>query len=268
VEGIGRVAEAAGVPLIEDCAHATGAAVGGRRVGSFGRAALFSLEPTKPVAAFGGGVVATDDDELAAVIDRALAARQRREWPAMRKAAMKYLEELMVRSPAYGLAARLLFSARGAERFDALYRQAHDRVRSTGLAFSGYQARLGRRSLAALEGRNRALNRQWQALAEGLPPAFTPQRRDAVGEPAGYNFAALFDGDVSRLRAAAQRRGLDLAIGSEVMDDTARLLGVEGRPGAARLYRQLVQLPLHPGMGPALRQRVMGRLELALRDMA
>ena len=60
---------AAGVPLIEDCAQAHGAALGGRRAGTMGAAAAFSLYPTKNLGALGdGGILSTPDAELAARI--------------------------------------------------------------------------------------------------------------------------------------------------------------------------------------------------------
>ena len=58
-----------GIHLIEDCAQATGAAIEGKPVGSFGVAGCFSFYPTKNLGGFGdGGMVTTDNDELAARI--------------------------------------------------------------------------------------------------------------------------------------------------------------------------------------------------------
>ncbi len=52
--------------VVEDCAQAHGAAVGGRRVGTWGDAAAFSFYPTKNLGAIGdGGAVATDDARVA-----------------------------------------------------------------------------------------------------------------------------------------------------------------------------------------------------------
>ncbi len=68
------IAARAGVAVIEDCAQAHGATYGGRRVGTFGQIAAFSLYPTKNLGALGdGGVIATDDAGLA---DRLVSLRQ------------------------------------------------------------------------------------------------------------------------------------------------------------------------------------------------
>src|SRR5213594_561637 len=60
------LALARGLVVIEDCSHAHGATLDGRRVGAFGLAGAFSLGVVKNLAAYGdAGLVATDDGELA-----------------------------------------------------------------------------------------------------------------------------------------------------------------------------------------------------------
>ncbi|MBB5690376.1 DegT/DnrJ/EryC1/StrS family aminotransferase [Roseomonas alkaliterrae] len=57
---------ARGIPLIEDCAQCHGATLDGRKLGTLGTAAAFSLYPTKNLGALGdGGVLATADADLA-----------------------------------------------------------------------------------------------------------------------------------------------------------------------------------------------------------
>ena len=65
------LADAHGLALIEDAAQAHGARVGGRRVGTFGKAGCFSFYPGKNLGAFGeGGAVCTDDDAVAERVRR------------------------------------------------------------------------------------------------------------------------------------------------------------------------------------------------------
>ena len=62
-------AVAPGIPVLEDAAHAHGATLGDRPVGSLGDAAAFSFYPSKILGALGdGGAVTTSDEALAARI--------------------------------------------------------------------------------------------------------------------------------------------------------------------------------------------------------
>lgn len=54
-----------GIPIIEDSAIALGAEYDGKKVGSIGNAAIFSLQSSKIITGWRGGVVVTDDDKLA-----------------------------------------------------------------------------------------------------------------------------------------------------------------------------------------------------------
>jgi dTDP-4-amino-4,6-dideoxygalactose transaminase len=68
---LSRIAQSAGIHLVEDAAQAHGARFRGRRVGSFGIAAAFSFYPTKNLGALGdGGAVTTNDQSFAEKIRR------------------------------------------------------------------------------------------------------------------------------------------------------------------------------------------------------
>ncbi|QGQ19877.1 aminotransferase class V-fold PLP-dependent enzyme [Cellulomonas sp. JZ18] len=70
------IARQHGVAVIEDGSHAHGSRYGGRPVGTLGDVAIFSLQANKAVYAGEGGVLVTDDDELA---DRAVLAGHYRD---------------------------------------------------------------------------------------------------------------------------------------------------------------------------------------------
>jgi dTDP-4-amino-4,6-dideoxygalactose transaminase len=66
MESILAIAESYGLAVVEDCAQAHGAAIAGRKVGTFGQAAAFSFYPTKNLGALGdGGAVVTADGAVA-----------------------------------------------------------------------------------------------------------------------------------------------------------------------------------------------------------
>ncbi|PKN29554.1 MAG: erythromycin biosynthesis sensory transduction protein eryC1 [Deltaproteobacteria bacterium HGW-Deltaproteobacteria-21] len=74
VEPILKFAKEKGLFVIEDCAQAHGAAIHGRKTGTWGHAAAFSFYPTKNLGCLGdGGAVTTNDPEIH---EKLIAARQ------------------------------------------------------------------------------------------------------------------------------------------------------------------------------------------------
>jgi dTDP-4-amino-4,6-dideoxygalactose transaminase len=67
-----RAADRRGVPIVEDACQAIGAARGGVRAGTGGRAAGFSFFPTKNLGAFGDAGLATTNDDAVAMAIRQL----------------------------------------------------------------------------------------------------------------------------------------------------------------------------------------------------
>jgi perosamine synthetase len=61
---LAELCETRGIPLVEDAAHAIGAAHDGRRAGQWGVAAAFSLFSTKVATSGEGGLIATNDDRI------------------------------------------------------------------------------------------------------------------------------------------------------------------------------------------------------------
>jgi dTDP-4-amino-4,6-dideoxygalactose transaminase len=65
VEALGEIARRRGLTLMFDAAHAFGCTYGGKMIGGFGLAEVFSFHATKFLNSFEGGAITTDDDELA-----------------------------------------------------------------------------------------------------------------------------------------------------------------------------------------------------------
>lgn len=70
MDEINAIAGERGLFVVEDCAQSFGARAGERRCGSVGDAGAFSFFPSKNLGGFGdGGMVTTNDDELAKMVD-------------------------------------------------------------------------------------------------------------------------------------------------------------------------------------------------------
>src|SRR3954447_10180919 len=67
-EALRALCEERGLLLLEDAAHGAGSRLDGKHLGTFGRAAAFSLFSNKNLAVGEGGLVVTDDDQLAAQV--------------------------------------------------------------------------------------------------------------------------------------------------------------------------------------------------------
>ena len=64
IEAIKKIADAHGIPVLEDTAQAPGASLNGRMSGSFGLCGTFSFDPVKTMTTGEGGMIITDDEKL------------------------------------------------------------------------------------------------------------------------------------------------------------------------------------------------------------
>ena len=62
IRAIRKIADEHSIPLIEDCAHALGASVDGKPVGSFGDFAIFSFQAIKHITTIDGGVLVVKNE--------------------------------------------------------------------------------------------------------------------------------------------------------------------------------------------------------------
>lgn len=89
------LADARGIPVLEDCAQATGAEQDGRRAGGAGDAAAFSFYPTKPLGGYGdGGMILTSDPDRAARLRRLRFYGMERTYYAREEGYNSRLDEL------------------------------------------------------------------------------------------------------------------------------------------------------------------------------
>lgn len=252
IEEAQALAEEANLEIIEDCVHALGGSWHGRRLGSLGRAAIFSTEETKVISTTIGGAVTTDDGDLAR---RLREQRERFAWPSRRQQA-QWMSKLIVYHyltwPGVHGPARRLYE--GVGRRQPLSRPVSpDEMR--GVRPPGYerrmgtaQARIGVRQLERL-GANLAHRRRIAArYAERLAGTGWHQAVPADSEPTFLRYPVLV---ADRDRAARALRRLVVpgtwftSVLGEATDPA--VVGYESGscPVAEAFTNHLLNLPTH-----------------------
>jgi len=261
---LGDLSRTRGVPLIEDAAHAAGSLLDGAPVGSGCRIAFFSLETIKMMHSFGGGVVVTDEEDLAASIRRRLSRMPPPRGFVPKKFIRNLVENLAFRTPVYQAA----LMARGVPRIEVLLLSFYDRVKHGGVltehAYSGWQASFARRQLDTLTERvhlRRRVARQLMSVLEGYlvfpdePPGLQGNRYFLVGRT---------DRDPRVIRMALVRAGVDIGSHGEITDFCPPESERNRYPNANRAHRRLLQLPLYDAMTPEEIDRIASAVRRAI----
>jgi perosamine synthetase len=256
IDRIEQIVRACGAALLEDCAHCYGAAVGGKKVGSFGDAACFSFETSKVINTMGGGMVTVRNAELGQRI-RALAAREPRngmKW--LFKRLLKTSFEAAVTHPLlFNLGVyqmlRALTRKRGNEqRFASGYHGDEISLAGKMGRYTNYQAGLGLRGMkcagdviARREANAERLIGQLNDLLHFQQPA----GGDVV---ANYMLVTALVPDIANVSPRLLRAGIDTK--HLYMRDCSRMFPTgEVFPNAERAEREVLHIPAHPHLASA-----------------
>ena len=240
VDRIAELCRAHGVALIEDAAHTPRARLGERSLGTFGLAGAFSLFSNKVLSVGEGGLLVTDDDEVADL------ARRRRSH-AMTSGSW---EKHTGRASGYDV------TALG-------YNYRFDEPRSA-LALS----RLGR--LDAEIERRRELTLAYRHALRAMEGVSVPYEDAAVASSSAYVMAVLVD-DASRRDAVRlalrERHGVQTSFFYPPVHRFSayrRLIGDVSLPHTEETAAREITLPLFPHLGAENQARVLTALEAEL----
>ncbi len=267
IDRIKEIAARRGLKLIEDCAHALGATFGGNRVGTFGDAAFFSFETTKPVNTFGGGMVVTDDNAVAAKIRGTLDSYPAGTAQVLKKIFLAALENALLRGAIFTLLMRMFVSHENL--FTKLYWSFRSRTRAGHSRYTGLQARIGLEQLKMLDVWNESRAAAAALLESGLPHAAVPQKVPEGARRVHYFYvvrtstSSLIE-DVRRRMLAS---GVDTGIREEITDNCSHIAGGWGEfPVVAELYARNLQLPVYDGLREKDIKHVISALEMSVRE--
>jgi dTDP-4-amino-4,6-dideoxygalactose transaminase len=250
------------VSLIFDAAHALGARIGDRRVGTFGVAEVFSFTPSKVLSCGEGGAVTTADSRLAAEIEagrnygrsrsgdwtgRGLSARMPEISALVAREALAVLDEEIDRRASVAAAYRKALADVPGVRFQAPLRGTFPVYRDVSLCIDPVEFGIGRdavRAVLAAEGVETGAY-----FAPALPDLPLARRFATRESPASAGAGPSFP--VARSVAS---RVMNLPIGRNTTSHTAeeisaviRLAHAESSRLAARF--QTISAPRLPARG-------------------
>ena len=269
MDAIMDIAGRRGIPVVEDCCLALGAAYKGRLCGTFGVAAYWSFQWNKPFTTGIGGMVTTSDARLAGEIE-ALRCEEMIE-PSPKRAFMLAVQRLVYRLCIYPRTTALATSLfRWLTRKGLVIGSSSTQEFNPAMAedffmgMSAGQARAGLRQLRKLA-KNIAHRRRMRAVYEDLlrgagfrvPPI--PDSMDPVLVRYPVRVA-----DKARAVAEAPKHGVELGTWFECplhpIETPLHLYGYRDGlcPVAERACHEVVNLPTHPRAGSKTARRSVG----------
>ena len=238
---IAELARERGLVLIEDAAHAAGSRSGGRHAGTFGKAGAFSFSASKNLGIGEGGMVVTDDAELASRVESM-------SWHGLRSQVWQRHHQS---APLYELGT-LGFNYRFDDPRAALVHSRLERLDEDNL-------------------RRRAIDASYREAFAGLE-LIEPTAAPPDGEPSSYClFTAVLDErlDRERFRQALAQRGVQTTVHYPLLHQTGAHAQPDVRlPRSEDYARRCLTLPLFPPMEEWQVELVAEAVREALPDVA
>jgi perosamine synthetase len=162
-----------GLPVIEDCAHSLGSTYRGQQVGTFGAAAFFSSQWSKPYTTGIGGMAVTSDKDIAERLEKVYAGFSSPKFTHVMRLALQYfMYSRLFSSRSYWTAMGLLRNLSRWKLFvgssDEMEIEGH-RPLDLCWKMSSFQAYVGRRcvrSVSGMAGHRRALSDRYARALE------------------------------------------------------------------------------------------------------
>ena len=247
------IAREHGITVIEDCVHALGSRYNRQPVGSFGQAAFFSTEETKTITSTMGGMVVTDDRELAHRIE---AFQANCPWPSA-WLTVRYLIKLILyhvlTEPHLHVYTRALYEMLGRRQpipgATSVEEQRGARPPGYTKRLANAQAAVSLRQLLRLDSNIAA--RRWAAAAYAkqlAPRGFRLPQTVEGAEPAYVRYPVCVENRAAAQQLIAPHAVVGLWFTSVLEEAVNPVLAgytAGSCPIAERVAKELINLPTH-----------------------
>lgn len=245
IEKIVEIARKHNVFVLEDCAHSLGAEFNGKQTGSFGDASFFSFDVIKPINTYGGGMVVTNDDDLAKRIREYNVSSKMCAGFVVKRIVFSMLENIFLPTIVLKPMLSLLASKKWNKTIYQFYRNAQ-KTSVPSAVFTGFQARIGIEKLSNINNVQKERRRKAEALKNKVKKNITFQK---VGDKykANYYFLVglLSSKSLWEIRKFLLNKNIDAGIYSEITDDCSEFAVDQCCKNADYIYKHALQFPLH-----------------------
>lgn len=258
-----QIADAHGVPVVEDCSQALSATLADKRIGTYGRAAIFSLSLLKSVCTLNGGMIITRDEALhekLATQIKPLPAPAR--LPLVQEAIKNLILKLLLSKTVFsiGVFPLLKLAHGGIDRLSSYQKTNKTVVLRDCLPddfltrYSAAQATLGLSQLGTLEAREAQRIKSGRLVRKSIRQAEKSVLPDTIAEEgSGYWLFPLLVEHTGTLQHELAARGVDsskLLLSVLSCEEAFADLGFSC-PNAEKLRRDTLFIPMYTGLNGA-----------------
>ena len=257
--------------LIEDCAHCYGAAIGERKVGSFGAAGCFSFETSKVINTMGGGMVTVHSTELGQQIREYAGQEPRNGMKWLLKRLSKTTFESLVTNPLLfnlGVYQALRFLPKGEDedRFASGYHGDEVSMEGKMGRYTNYQANLGLNGMQTVGQVVARRKANAERLINNLEDIIQFQKPAGPDVYANYMLVTALVPNLVQVADRLLKAGVDTK--HLYMRDCSRMFdGSTEFPNAVRAEKEVLHIPAHPHLSIADIDRLSERIRATIKSV-
>jgi dTDP-4-amino-4,6-dideoxygalactose transaminase len=243
--------------IIEDCSHAVGTRLDGKATGTLGDVGFISLSKTKPLNAFNGGILLTNDRTIAERIDKLI-----KIIPTEKR--IRILKDVLTGLMLHLVTRRIVFSL---TIFPVLYllsffrsdlagiyrsifkRRKVEKTKMAAEKLSNFKAFIGLNQLRYYEKYLKTNVRNASLLGHLLDKTVRRQNTNEEKIEPNYYFFNIVTKNSAALSAKLIRRGIDT--GKKVAKDCSRKYASANKekfPNTKEALQNTLQIPIYPGV--------------------